>query len=90
MSWMKVSIAHQDATAVKEEAKALMNKFSASYLAAGAPEEARVYRARLPAVGDVYYFSPTSSAVAMSLLAECGAVACAEPPDVKNLTEIKL
>jgi hypothetical protein len=90
MTWMKVSIEYKDVTAVQEAAKALLNKLSASCLAAGATKDAKVYRGRLPTVGEVYYLPPAVSACCASVLTEFKAVACEHPPTLESLSKIDL
>jgi hypothetical protein len=90
MSWMEVSIGYKDATAHKAAMEAFMDKVSAEYRAAGAPKGAVIYHKRIVFVSDVFYFSPVAAAVFEAVLAEFGAVACAEPTNLKSLTDITL
>ena len=88
MHWMKVSIKESDVAA--KSATDLMEQFLKSYSDAGAPEDAKVYHLRIPAVGHAYYFSPKASSVAKSVLAEFRAVVLLEQPNLKELDPIAL
>jgi hypothetical protein len=90
MSWMEVSIGYKGATAHKGAMEAFTGKVSAAYRAAGAPQGAMIYRKRIVFVSDVFYFSPVAAAAAEAVLAEFGAVPCAEPVNFKSLTLIPL
>jgi hypothetical protein len=88
-TWMKVSLVYDDALAGREAAKALMEKVSATCRAAGGAKHAKAYRARLTAIGNIFYFPPTVAAVAAKVLSEYEATDCDAPlPD--TLTPIDL
>jgi hypothetical protein len=82
--WYKVVIDKGDDIR-DAEAKALMNKFVSSFIAAGVPKNVEVFRGESPSGGYVYYFSPMAARIAKTLLDSFGATACSTVPNVATL-----
>lgn len=72
------------------EAKALINKFSAGFIAAGVPKNVEVFHGRSAIDGHIYYFSPKAASIAKDLLTSFGATACTKAPTLTDLRKVKL
>jgi hypothetical protein len=71
------------------EARGLVNKFAAQFIASGIPPNVQVFHLQTPE-GHVYYFSPGASRIAKELLASYGATVCVAVPDLSSARKVKL
>ncbi len=88
MPWYRVEIPGSD-VAVKS-ANALMDKFLAVCVSAGAPSEARVYHGKSSAGDHIYLFSPEAAALAGDLLQKFRATPVSDEPGLDSFRLVKV
>jgi hypothetical protein len=90
MPWSRVVIMDEsNPEAVRIVRDDLLDRFTALYKEAGAPEEAAVYYRQL--VDDhIYYFSPTASSLAPELLRDFHATPFLEPSHLEEFEKLDL
>lgn len=88
MQWHRVVIPNDENAAFA--AACLLNGFVGECIEAGSPEDAAVYRGRTALGEQVFYFSPVAASIATDLLADYGAIVCADEPDLTDFTRLPM
>jgi hypothetical protein len=82
MTWKMIALG--DGPSSVSTASRLQDEFADLFMSAGAPPEVVMYGGKEESDWNNYYFTPTASVLADTLLGAYGAVDC-QPPKIANL-----